>query len=213
MEEERLAAPTHDNRISPWSGEPDVLIMNKKTDAEQEMHPSRSPATSESSASNPSVVPSQDSTSPTISNPSSFADTPDLALRLETANSFVEQKPLSAIQETKSDPTLVGSKSVLPELTSTSPERQHNPPPTPTLWHVIKTNVKRPSGRKDSFGDESEGSPRKDKGRMGALFSGASKGLLSRTSSRSLAAAPSPSLTILSLFYPTYKRCTAKEER
>jgi hypothetical protein len=102
----------------------------------------------------------------------------------------------SSLEQAQSNPTLVGLKSILPESESASTRgHHHNASTAPSLWHILKTNVKRPSSRHDSFNDTSQGSPRKDKetGRTNGLFSGASKGLFSRGSSRSLAATPSPS--------------------
>ncbi|KIM48340.1 hypothetical protein M413DRAFT_440065 [Hebeloma cylindrosporum] len=178
MEEDRRAISTHHSRIASWAADPEVPVINE-TDAEQEIHSLPSSTTSESSILSPSFASSERSTQPATSVPSSFTAPSDIIDKLETADS-------SSLEQANPNPTLVGLKSVLPESASTASS-------APTLWHLLKNNVKRPSGRHDSFSDTNEGSPRKDKesGRMNGIFSGASKGLFSRRSSRSLAATPS----------------------
>lgn len=186
MEEDRHSISTRHSRIASWTGNPEVPVINE-TDAEQEIHSLSSTATSESSLLNPSFAPSEQSTPPVTSVPSSFTAPSDMIHKPEGADSREQAEP---------NPTLIGLESVLPESESASTRgHHHNASTAPTLWHTIKSNVKRPSSRHDPFGDTSEGSPRKDKetGRMNGLFSGgASKGLFSRGSSRSPAATPSP---------------------
>jgi len=198
MEEDRHSTSTRHSRIASWTSNPEVPVINE-TDAEQEIHSLSSTATSESSMLNPSFAPSEQSTPPVTSVPSSFTAPSDIIYKLEAADSSLEQA--------EPNPTLIGLKSVLPKSESASTRgHHHNASTAPTLWHTIKANVKRPSARHDPFGDTSEGSPRKDKetGRMNGLFSsGASKGLFSRGSSRSLAATPSPSFSNPST-EPTY---------
>lgn len=179
MGEDRHSTFTRHSRVASWTGDPEVPVIIE-TDAEQEIHPLSSPATSECSILNPSFPPSEQSTPAVSSVPSSFTAPSDITHKSEAADSSLEQA--------EANHTLIGLKSVLPESESASTR-------APTLWHILKLNVKRPSSRHDPFDDTSEGSPRKDKetGRMGGLFSGASKGLFSRNSSRSLAATPSPS--------------------
>ena len=184
MEEDHYPTSTRHGRIPSWAGDPEVPVINEAY-TEQEIHSLSSPATSESSILSPSDAPSERSTPLATSVPSSFTPSSDIIHKLEAAD--------SALEQAKPDPTLIGLKSILPEPASTR-GHHHNASAAPTLWHIIKTNVKRPSSRHNSLDDTSEGSPRKDKetGRMNGLFSGSSKSLFSRSSSRSLAATPSP---------------------
>ncbi|KAF8971425.1 kinase-like domain-containing protein [Flammula alnicola] len=186
MEEDRRTAATASN--DPLTEESDGSVV-EEADTEQEALTSSSPTTSQSSILSSEVGPSHVSSPPDTSAPSSYTGSSDLAHRLQAADPTPEptasrqgKERLGAIPDHNSD-----------QPTVRAGPRATGSPAIPTLWHKLKSNVKRPSpspasSRNDTLqGDNFEGSPRKDKekGRVSGMLSSASKGLLSRGSSRS----------------------------
>ncbi|KDR84840.1 hypothetical protein GALMADRAFT_217914 [Galerina marginata CBS 339.88] len=187
MDDEARAASSHHSRVVSWTSEAEQVPEEVEPEPETNFVPSSSPSTSESSSFlSSSMGASQASSPPGTSAPSSYTGSSDIALRLREAVSSPDtgQKVLSGITGHSSHPTLVGLRTVLPEVTPVKRTQKAPVSPGPTLWHKLKGNARRPALETDG----SESSPRKDKEkrRMSDMFSSASKGLLSRGSSRSL---------------------------
>ena len=159
-------------------------------DADAYNRPPSSLSTSRSSILESGTSPSVASSLPNTSAPSSYASSSYLAQRIRGGEKNTDvmegsgAASLASVAELQTQGTLIGVKSV--PTTPVGGGSKAGSSDTPKLWYKLKSNVKRPSSKAPES-DPVEGPPRgkdKDKGKtMG--FS--TKGLLSRSSNRSLA--------------------------
>lgn len=190
------------HRNMSWAANHDVGPVMESD--EIDMAPSSSPATSDSDSLLSANVTTSQGSSPDTA-PSSYAETSEIAVRSkvvptlpkETYKHATTPNPTTVQRETL-ESTPVASRTQLSQQPPTktpgprTPKQPSTSSGTPTqqgLWSKIKSNVKRPSSR-GGVDPETPGSERKskDKGMLGGMFSSASKGLLSQSSTRSLAA-------------------------
>lgn len=159
-------------------------------DTDVDNRPLSSPSTSQSSILESGTPPSVASSPPNTSAPSSYASSSYLAQRVRAVEKNADvmegsgATSLASVTESQTQGTLIGVRSV-----PTTPVRggaKTGSSDTSTLWHKLRSNVKRPS-TKALESDLLEGPPRgKDKDK-GKTLGFSTKGLLSRSSARSLA--------------------------
>ncbi|PPQ62792.1 hypothetical protein CVT24_000486 [Panaeolus cyanescens] len=196
----------HSSALSPqhrnlsWAAKNHNVIPVPETDEVDVVHSSSSAASDSDSLFGEKPVNGHLSSSPDTA-PSSYAESSEIAVRSQAAHTlpkktdnFVATPNHTSLQRETFDSTPVASRSQLFQQSqaktpgSRTPKRPSTSSGTPTqqgLWSKIKSNVKRPSSR---GGAEYETPGSEGKRKLGNMFSSASKGLLSRSSTRSLAA-------------------------
>lgn len=158
------------------------------SDFEDESQPPSSPSTSQSSFLSSEVTPSQGSSPPDSSAPSSYSSSSHLDQRLRANKkpdslSGTGMYSLSSVAEHHpGDSTHVMGAKHVPPLTPSRGGLKSASNSTPTLWRKLKSNVKRSSSVKTFDTESFDSSPRpKDKTKSTGF---PKKGLLSRSSTR-----------------------------
>jgi len=177
------SASSQHSRAVSWAESSD-LVEESEAEAEAEVVAPVSPSTSATSLPDDGLS----SSLKTNSISSSFTDASDTACRVNTSQSTPAAEPLSPIEENTPQLTVTARQpaQTQPTAHSRTPTSSTLKNPSPSsksqqgLWKKFKTNVKRRSPSEDDVG---EGSLRKEKGKVNSVFSTASKGLLSRSTS------------------------------
>lgn len=197
MEDEISSSSSRSHsRVVSWVGK---AVDENIPERDEEIVPSSSPSTSESSVMSSNVA--QSSSPPATSASSSYTNPSEIEHKRQAASDHPpiltngELQGGSPSDESSQQLTHARPNNALPISASVPHVKatEKIPPNSssgPTLWGKLKSTAKKPSRSDLSLGEVTQKD--KEKGKMGGIFSSASKGLLSRGSSRPMSSGVYP---------------------